>query len=695
MASTRTGSRRVALVSGGSRGIGASICLRLAADGFDVAVNYRRDEDAATAVVAQAERFGVRARAYRADVASYDEDTAMVEQVVTDMGRLDALVCNAGIASRGHTVADTDPAEPARVIGVHAVGAHYLTSLALPYLRQHERSDIVLISSTAATRPSPGGAPYMMAKAALEALGRTLALEEAANGVRVNIVAPGLTVTEMGNRLARAVVDVSGAADLDSTTPFGRVTRPEDVAAVVAFLVSADAAMVTGQRIEVHAGMTGWRSHRERSSRRLSARERVSDRYPRLDRAGHPACTESVILIEVPVQYTLGPSWSRCCGRRSPMEKIWANSADSHFLEPEGLWRENLPPRLAALVPRSEKDPDGEWETVHIDGMSFRRKLPTGKHKEFYEASNRAPGARDINLRMKDLDQEGIWAELVFPSLGMWNASFRTPEVLREALRVSNDWAFETIDKAQPRLISTAQIPTLDISDAVAELERCAEKGFRAVFLPVQPHPLQKDWHMNDWEPFWAAAEAARMVLAFHIGTDPLDLSKGARPGVVYRGPGGAVLNYTETTFGGQRVVMKLVASGVLDRHPNLKILIAEGGATWVPFIADRMIEGYRQHAMAVHPKLKRDIREIIYTQVYASFQHDESAVAVAEHMGYHNVLWGSDYPHMEGTYGHTQETLHRLFDGVNPKLRERITQGAFNELFPGLPPAPASAARA
>src|SRR3954452_12279924 len=102
--------------------------------------------------------------------------------------------------------------------------------------------------------------------------------------------------------------------------------------------------------------------------------------------------------------------------RRTHMEKIWANSGDSHFLEPEGLWRENLPARLAELVPRADKDPDGQWETVHIDGMSFRRKLPTMKAKEFIEASHRAPGSRDIDLRIKDLDQEGIWNELVFPS---------------------------------------------------------------------------------------------------------------------------------------------------------------------------------------------------------------------------------------------------------------------------------------
>lgn len=371
------------------------------------------------------------------------------------------------------------------------------------------------------------------------------------------------------------------------------------------------------------------------------------------------------------------------------MEKIWANSGDSHFLEPDTLWRDNLPARLAELVPRAEKDADGEWETVHIDGMSFRRKLPTSAAKQFEALSTRAPGSGDVDLRMIDLDQEGIWGELVFPSLGMWSSSFRTPEVLREALRVSNDWAWETIDKPQPRLVATAQVSTLDIGDAVTELERCAALGYRAVFMPVTPHPLQKDYNRDEWEPFWAAAEAANIVIAFHIGTDPIDLSKGGSMGVIYRGPGGALLNYTETTFGGQRAIMKLVACGALDRHPDLKVLVSEGGATWVPFIADRIEEGYRQHSMAVRPKLNRSPREIIYSQVYASFQHDSSAVAAATSMGYHNVMWGSDYPHMEGTYGHTQETLHHLFDDVDPVIKQRITVGAFSELFPDVPALP------
>ncbi len=379
---------------------------------------------------------------------------------------------------------------------------------------------------------------------------------------------------------------------------------------------------------------------------------------------------------------------------RSPPElKPGVRRATYFPIEPADLWQSRLPKRLADLVPRTDKDPDGRWETIYVDGQTFRRRLPSIVQEEFMQATVAAAGSRDVRKRLADLDEEGIWSELVFPSLGMWSSSFRTPELLREAMRASNDWAKETIGDYSARLIPTAQVSTLDIEDAVDELKRCGALGFKAVFLPVTPHPVQKDYNGDEWEPFWSAAEDIGMVIAFHIGTEPIDFAGGGSIGVSHHGPGGAVLNYTETSFGGQRAVTKLVASGALDRHPKLKVLVSEGGATWVPFIADRMEEGYRQHAMVVRPKLSRSPREIIYSQVYASFQHDSSAIAAMTAMGYRNVLWGSDYPHIEGTFGHTQETLHRLFDGVDQKTKDRIMFGAFNELFPDapLPPAPGS----
>jgi 3-oxoacyl-[acyl-carrier protein] reductase len=245
---------RVALVSGGGRGIGRAIALALAADGADVAVNYRKDEGAAHQTVAEIEALGRRAGAYRASVDSIEEDQAMVDGVLDAFGRVDILVNNAGIASRGRTVADTDPAEVARVVGTHALGAHHLCRMLVPQMREHERGDIVMISSVATRTMSANGAPYNMAKAALEALAMTLANEERQHGIRVNVVAPGLVDTEMGRRLVKGAMGVEDIRQLDGAMPFGRVCTPDDVAEIVRFLVSQGGEYVTGQRIYVDGG---------------------------------------------------------------------------------------------------------------------------------------------------------------------------------------------------------------------------------------------------------------------------------------------------------------------------------------------------------------------------------------------------------------------------------------------------------
>jgi predicted TIM-barrel fold metal-dependent hydrolase len=362
--------------------------------------------------------------------------------------------------------------------------------------------------------------------------------------------------------------------------------------------------------------------------------------------------------------------------------KLWANSGDSHFLEPEGLWDAILPAKQAARMPRSEKISDDE-EIVHVDGESFHRKLPAMMTKRgadgltIAQLSFRPPGARDISARLQDLDAEGIWGEVMYASLGLWSNMIKDQTLVRDAARAQNEWMVSEIKSFAPeRLVPAAQMPLLSVDDAVAEIDHIASIGLHVASLPTGVAPGMPDWNDDSWEPLWAAAEEASIVLGFHIGTD------GDTP-VVFRGPGGAVINYVETTYGGQKVATKLIAGGALDRHPELRVLISEGGATWVPFLGDRMNEGYRQHGMFVRPTLSRLPKEILYRQVYASFQHDESAPAANFAMGYRNVMWGSDYPHLEGTFGHTQETLHELFEGCPTDVRDRVMRGAFMDLFP------------
>ena len=245
---------RTALVTGASRGIGRAIALSLAEAGADVAVNYRRDAAAAEETVAVIKAMGRKAKAYSASVENWDDDVAMVADVVKDFGSIGILVNNAGIASRGQSVADTDPMEMERVVRVHAFGPHYLCKLVVPQMRALGRGDIIMISSVATLGNGPCGAPYNMGKAAMEALALTLAKEEREHGIRTNIVSPSLTVTEMGRRLTKATAGVDDIHALDARSPFGRVSEPDDVAAAVTWLVSSANPYANGQKININGG---------------------------------------------------------------------------------------------------------------------------------------------------------------------------------------------------------------------------------------------------------------------------------------------------------------------------------------------------------------------------------------------------------------------------------------------------------
>jgi NAD(P)-dependent dehydrogenase (short-subunit alcohol dehydrogenase family) len=245
---------RVALVTGGGRGIGRAISLGLAADGAAVAVNFRRDEESARATVDEIVAAGGRAELAPGSIDDYEHDERIVDQVRERLGPVDLLVNNAGVSSRGQNVADTDPAEVDRLWRTHVFGAWALSKLAIPDMRTAPRGDIVMISSAATLYMAGWSAPYNMAKAAEEALALTLAKEERKHGIHVNIVAPGLVDTEMGRRLVKGAQGVDDIHTLDGRSAFGHVCTPEEVAAVVRFVVSDAASYVTGQRLGVDGG---------------------------------------------------------------------------------------------------------------------------------------------------------------------------------------------------------------------------------------------------------------------------------------------------------------------------------------------------------------------------------------------------------------------------------------------------------
>ncbi|MDA0351045.1 MAG: SDR family oxidoreductase [Chloroflexi bacterium] len=247
-------SGRTALVTGGGRGIGAGIVRGLAQAGADVAINYTRDAASADALAEEVRALGRRAATYQADVSDYEQCERMVAAALADFESIGILVNNAGIASRGNTIAETDPDEMRRVVATHAFGSFYMSQLLVPQMRELDRGDVVMISSGATAGLSGRGAPYNMGKTAMEAVAFSLAKEERANGIHVNIVAPGLVETDMGKRLVRATRGVQDIRELDATSPFGRVCQPEDIANAVLYFVGPQGSYVTNQRIYVNGG---------------------------------------------------------------------------------------------------------------------------------------------------------------------------------------------------------------------------------------------------------------------------------------------------------------------------------------------------------------------------------------------------------------------------------------------------------
>ena len=244
---------RYALVTGGSRGIGRAVAERFAAEGAVVAINHFGDEAEAEAALAALLAVSPGHVVEAADVGDAASCASLVERVVAGFGRLDILVNNAGIQSE--TPGDGfDAAEMARIVAVNLLGPAHCARAAIRHFLERPGGGVVLNTSSVHERiPKPGYLGYSVSKGGLGNLTRTLALEFADRGVRVNAVAPGATLTSMNRSWAE---DAEQRAVVEGHIPMGRAATPEELAPIYAFLASEEASYITGQTIYACGGLT-------------------------------------------------------------------------------------------------------------------------------------------------------------------------------------------------------------------------------------------------------------------------------------------------------------------------------------------------------------------------------------------------------------------------------------------------------
>jgi predicted TIM-barrel fold metal-dependent hydrolase len=395
-----------------------------------------------------------------------------------------------------------------------------------------------------------------------------------------------------------------------------------------------------------------------------------------------------------------------------PYDLDWMISVDDHVIEPPHVWQSRLPARFRDEAPRMVTDDRGEaWvyagKRIPTEGLA----AAAGRDKTEFSPepmrfSEMRPGCYDPAERVKDMNVDGVIASLCFPSFprfcGQIFHEAKDKELALLCVQAYNDWMIEEWCGTVPgRMIPNILIPLWDPPVAAAEIERCAARGARAFAFSENPSKLGLPSLYDPgryWDPVFAAAAECGLVVCTHIGSSS-QLPKTAPDSPL-------IVSVVLTPMNAVNNLVDWLFSGMLHRHPNLKLALSEGGIGWIPYVLERAAYTLDRHrywaaqgdvtlygeatgSTVPDAVLESDPIAVFRDHVYGCFIDDVFGAANLEAIGVDNVMVESDYPHTDSTWPHSLETARKRLAGLSAEDTWKILQGNARRLFNFTPAAP------
>ncbi len=319
-------------------------------------------------------------------------------------------------------------------------------------------------------------------------------------------------------------------------------------------------------------------------------------------------------------------------------------STDAHVMEPDELWRE-LPKRLQSQLPN----------------VPFR---------------NSPPGATDPHLRLRDQDTDGVAAEVLFPNYGMALFGIDDIETQQESFKLYNDWIARFCKTDSKRLYGVPTISVYDIKAGVKEMQRGHSMGLKGAMLWQVPDP-RLPFTSEHYEPLWAACAEAGEPVICHILTGHSYAKNGHKNGIE-----GIRESVNMKTNDSANTLFDFIFSGAFDRHPKLRLLMAESEIGWLPFLLQQWDYYFDRSRRTQTLPINRKPSEIFEEHVFGTFLEDYAGTRAFPEWGMKNCMWSNDYPHFNMTFPNSRNVVERHLKGLSEEKRLQLTRDNAIELF-------------